>query len=81
MTADFLFPRTLANGGRVDEQVIASLASRGEVLRVQSTKTVAPIIRQLEQYTRLLVQLFTSAEPRYSNELGKMAAESAWLTA
>ncbi len=81
LSADFLPGDLPFKAERVDHDVLRVLTSRVEALRVQSKETVAPVIASLEQHTRLLVRLFASADSFYYHELGRLAAETAWLTA
>ncbi len=81
LSTDFLPGDLPFKAERVNHDILRALTSKVEALRVESKETVAPVIVSLEQHTRLLVRLFASADPFYYHELGRLAAETAWLTA
>jgi hypothetical protein len=66
---------------RVDLDLLTQLTARNEELRAQSTVTVGPLIPQLEAHAHRLLRLLNSATSPYWNQLARLAAEMAWLTA
>lgn len=66
---------------RIDADTVDLLAERTHRLRVGATESVAPLIPSLESFAYTLVDLLGNAPQPYRIQLGRLAAEVAWLVA